>query len=47
MPIRFPCPHCEKPLRAADKLAGTEAKCPECGKGMRIPLQSEEPQPSK
>ncbi len=36
MPIRFRCP-CEQKLKAGDDAAGKRAKCPKCGKWLRVP----------
>src|SRR5437899_3241519 len=37
MPIRFTCPHCQKPLSVKDHLAGKNAACPVCKKPVTIP----------
>lgn len=38
MPIEFRCTQCEKLLRTGDDTAGKQAKCPECGAMMAIPV---------
>ena len=38
MPIEFRCTQCEKLLRTGDDTAGKQAKCPECGSVMAIPM---------
>jgi len=35
--IRFPCPDCDRALRADDSKAGKTAKCPDCGCTFKIP----------
>jgi hypothetical protein len=30
--LTFPCPHCQKPLKVKDELAGKKIKCPACAK---------------
>jgi hypothetical protein len=37
MPIKFKCPHCQKPLGVKDELAGKRAACPACKKVLTIP----------
>ena len=37
MSIPFKCPHCKKPLRVKDELAGKRAACPACKKPIVIP----------
>jgi hypothetical protein len=37
MSITFNCPHCRKPLKVKDELAGKKAKCPGCQKVIAIP----------
>ena len=37
MAIQAKCPHCEASIRAGDKYAGQQVKCPKCGKAMRVP----------
>jgi tetratricopeptide (TPR) repeat protein len=37
MPIRFKCPHCQKPLSVKEHLAGKKAACPACKKAIKIP----------
>jgi len=39
MPIRVPC-DCGKVLTAPDNLAGKRAKCPGCGKALRVPAEA-------
>lgn len=38
MPIEFRCTQCNKLLRTGDDTAGKQAKCPECGAVMTIPM---------
>lgn len=38
MPIEFRCTQCNKLLRTGDDTAGKQAKCPECGTVMTIPM---------
>ncbi len=38
MPIEFRCARCNKLLRTGDDTAGKQAKCPECGAVMPIPM---------
>lgn len=35
--IHFPCPHCRKPLKAADDHAGRKCRCGGCGQTVNIP----------
>ena len=35
--IVFDCPHCQKLLRAGDKLANAKGKCPNCDKEFTVP----------
>lgn len=37
MPIRFKCPHCDKPLSVKEHLAGKKAACPACKRPITIP----------
>src|SRR5262245_28482854 len=37
MSLKFHCPHCERSLNAPEKLAGRQAKCPNCGNLVAIP----------
>lgn len=37
MPLKFACPHCKKSLTVDEKLAGKNAKCPQCGAAVKIP----------
>ncbi len=37
MAIEARCPHCESTIRAADKYAGQQVKCPKCGGVMQVP----------
>ena len=41
--IHFACSSCGKKLHAKDELGGRTAKCPNCGKPMRIPEAGEVP----
>lgn len=38
MPIEFRCTQCGRLLRTADDAAGKEARCPECGAVVPVPL---------
>ncbi len=38
MAIEFRCTQCEKLLRTGDDTAGKQAKCPECGAVMSVPM---------
>ncbi len=40
MPIKFPCPHCQKVLSVKDHLAGKKGPCPSCKKILTVPLES-------
>jgi aspartyl protease family protein len=40
MAIEARCPHCESTIRAADKYAGQQVKCPKCGGVMQVPASS-------
>ena len=42
MAIEFKCPHCHKPLEAADELAGKKGKCPSCSQTVTVPTTKEE-----
>src|SRR5258708_7578566 len=47
MPIEFRCQKCGKLLRTGDETAGKQAKCPECGSIMSIPIpEPQQPEPS-
>ena len=37
MSIRFKCEHCGKSIKAAEKFAGKNAKCPDCTGSIRVP----------
>jgi hypothetical protein len=37
MPINFTCPHCQKPLKVKDELAGKKGACPACKKPLTVP----------
>jgi phage FluMu protein Com len=45
MPIEFRCTQCNKLLRTGDDTAGKQAKCPECGTVMTVPLPDQGPVP--
>lgn len=45
MPIEFRCTACGKLLRTPDETAGKQAKCPECGAVMAIPVPAAPPHP--
>jgi phage FluMu protein Com/uncharacterized membrane protein len=45
MPIEFRCTACNKLLRTPDDTAGKQAKCPECGALMPIPVPAGQPRP--
>ncbi len=45
MPIEFRCTQCNKLLRTGDDTAGKQAKCPECGAVMTVPLPDQGPVP--
>ncbi len=40
MPIDFACSGCNKTLRVGDENAGKQAKCPQCGAVLQVPLSS-------
>ena len=44
MAIEFKCPHCPAELSAKDEGAGKTAKCPKCGKEIKIPEAGENQQ---
>lgn len=46
MAIEFRCAQCGKLLRTGDDTAGKQAKCPECGNVMTIPLPTQAPSAS-
>ena len=37
MPIKFPCPHCNRSLSVPSKRANTEVVCPKCHQGLTVP----------
>ena len=37
MPISFECPHCGRPTRVADDLAGRRIRCPGCKEPVSVP----------
>lgn len=41
--IRFPCPHCQKKLKAPETAEGRRVSCPKCGSSVEIPSQGIEP----
>jgi hypothetical protein len=43
MTIKFTCPHCRKPLRVKDHLAGRKAQCPGCRKPLTVPALLSKP----
>jgi hypothetical protein len=43
MPISFNCPHCHKPLKVKDALAGKKGPCPLCHKVLTVPAPSAAP----
>ncbi len=43
MPIEFRCTQCDKLLRTGDDTAGKQAKCPECGTVMSVPVPDQGP----
>jgi hypothetical protein len=43
MPIKFKCPHCQKPLSVKEHLAGKRAACPACKKVLTIPVPTAPP----
>ncbi|HEY3787487.1 MAG TPA: hypothetical protein VGL71_01475 [Urbifossiella sp.] len=43
MPIRFRCHHCERLLGIARRKAGTAIHCPQCGVGITVPHEDEQP----
>ncbi len=45
MPIEFRCTQCDKLLRTGDDTAGKQAKCPECGSVMSVPMPDQTPTP--
>lgn len=44
--IKFECLHCKQSIEANSSLAGTEACCPTCKKGIRVPQLSEKETPT-
>lgn len=42
MPIPLACPSCFAKLRAPDKMAGRETKCPKCGAAVTVPTSRHE-----
>lgn len=45
MPIEFHCTQCHLRLRTPDDTAGKQARCPNCGTLVPIPLAAEGPEP--
>ncbi|HZY87187.1 MAG TPA: hypothetical protein VFE78_20290, partial [Gemmataceae bacterium] len=43
MPINFNCPHCHKPLKVKDELAGKKGPCPVCKKPLVVPKPAAAP----
>jgi hypothetical protein len=43
MPINFNCPHCQKPLKVKDELAGKKGPCPACKKLLTVPQPAAAP----
>lgn len=41
MPIKFPCPACQSPIRAPDDVAGQTQACPKCGAPITVPSPAE------
>ena len=39
MPISFQCPHCGRPTRVADDLAGRRIRCPGCKEPVSVPCE--------
>ncbi|HMO13525.1 MAG TPA: hypothetical protein PKD64_14905 [Pirellulaceae bacterium] len=37
MAIKFPCPHCQMPLRIDERFAGRQGKCPACSIKVSVP----------
>src|SRR5690606_21008285 len=42
MAVRFACGKCGKKLQAAEKLAGKQVKCPDCGSKTKVPARAKE-----
>ena len=40
LPITFCCPHCEATLGASRRIAGKQARCPECQKQIDVPEEA-------
>lgn len=47
MAIAFECPHCRRPFKVADALAGRKAKCAGCGETIAIPLPRSPAKPAR
>ncbi len=43
MVIQFSCSSCGKRLRVKDDFAGQSSKCPGCGWGVTVPMETEGP----
>jgi hypothetical protein len=41
MTLKFSCPHCRKPIRVKEELAGKKAKCPACHQALTIPAPAQ------
>jgi hypothetical protein len=41
-PIRWCCPGCGRKLRVKRELAGKQAKCPSCNRGLQVPAAGQE-----
>lgn len=39
MPISFECPHCGRPTRVSDDLAGRRIRCPGCKEAVSVPSE--------
>jgi len=45
--FKFNCPHCQKPLKAPQKILGTTVNCPSCNGVIKLPDPIPQPQEAK